>query len=106
MASTVDFAEFVCEQVRDCGAARYRKMFGDYMVYVDDRPVILICDNTAYVKMLPELDDLMGQAQQGVPYEGAKPHHIFDVENHELVEQVVATLLPLIPIPKPRTKRA
>ena len=24
---------------------RYKKMFGEYMVFVDEKPVLLVCDN-------------------------------------------------------------
>ena len=35
MATTPDFVEFVCEQISGAGDIRYRKMFGEYMVYVN-----------------------------------------------------------------------
>jgi TfoX/Sxy family transcriptional regulator of competence genes len=36
VATSVDYIEYVCEQVRGTGNVRYKKMFGEYMVYVDD----------------------------------------------------------------------
>ena len=30
-------------------------MFGEYMVYVNDKPVLLVCGNTVYAKKLPQL---------------------------------------------------
>jgi len=51
MATTVDFIEYVCGQIEGAGAVRYKKMFGEYMVYVNDKPILLVCDNTVYVKM-------------------------------------------------------
>jgi hypothetical protein len=42
MATTVDYIEYVCEQVRDTGTVRYKKMFGEHMVHVDDKPVLLM----------------------------------------------------------------
>ena len=51
MASSPDFIKFVADQVASAGDnIRYRKMFGDYMLYCDDRPVLLICDDTVFVK--------------------------------------------------------
>jgi len=47
MATTVDFIEYVCGQIDGVGAVRYKKMFGEYMAYVNDKPVLLVCDNTA-----------------------------------------------------------
>jgi len=72
MATTMDYIEFVCEQLAGVGAVRYRKMFGEYMVYVNDKPLLLVCDNTVFVKILPELSELMAGADTALPYEGGK----------------------------------
>jgi TfoX/Sxy family transcriptional regulator of competence genes len=32
MSTTPDFIEFVCEQIRDVGEVRYKKMFGEYKI--------------------------------------------------------------------------
>lgn len=52
MSTTLDFAEYVCDQIRHTGVVRYRKMFGEFMIYVNDKPILLVCDNTVYVKKL------------------------------------------------------
>ena len=59
MATTKDYIEYVCERLHGAGGLRYRKMFGEYMVYVNDKPVLLVCDNTVFVKIVPELAALM-----------------------------------------------
>ncbi|MFR2154639.1 MAG: hypothetical protein ACLS48_08380 [[Eubacterium] siraeum] len=59
-------------------------MFGEYMVYVNDKPVLLVCDNTVYVKKLPEIEELMSGAECGVPYDSAKEHYILDIEDRSL----------------------
>lgn len=80
-------------------------MFGEYMVYVNDKPVLLVCDNTVYVKKLPEIEELMSDAECGVPYDGAKEHYILDIENRELTAKVVEILEQITPIPKKRSKK-
>ena len=44
MATTINFINYVCEQLKGVGVIRYRKMFGEYMVYVNDKPIIIVCD--------------------------------------------------------------
>lgn len=105
MATPVDYIEFVCEQVRGFSSVRYKKMFGDYMVYVNEKPILLVCDSTVYVKKLPQLSDVMSDAQCGVPYGGAKEHYILDIENSELTEQVCKILEQITPLPKKRAKK-
>ena len=106
MATTVDFIEYVCGQVEGTGSIRHKKMFGEYMVYIDDKPILLVCDNMVFVKILPCLDGLMADAEKGHPYDGAKEHYILDIDNTELTCEAIAALLPVIPLPKPKKKKA
>jgi TfoX/Sxy family transcriptional regulator of competence genes len=104
MATTVDYIEYVCEQVRGTGAVRYKKMFGEYMVYVDDKPILLVCDDMVFVKILPALGALMADAERGYPYDGAKEHYVLDIDSAELAREVVVALLPVTAVPKPRKR--
>lgn len=104
MATSAEFIEFVCELIRGDYNVRFKKMFGEYMVYVNDKPVLLVCDNTVYVKKLIELKDLMSSSECGLPYEGAKEHYILDIENADLLAQVIAILEQITPLPKKRNK--
>lgn len=104
MATSQDFIESVCQSIMDCGAVRYKKMFGEYMVYADEKPILLVCDNTVFVKILPALETVMSDAKIGVPYQGSKPHYILDVSNAALAEKVVKILIEVTPVPKKRKK--
>ena len=104
MATSPDYVEFVCEQIKDAGTVRYRKMFGEYMVYVDDRPVLLVCDNMVYVKICDEISGLMQGAETSRPYEGAKEHYLLDVENGQLAKSVTSILTSVTPVPKQKKK--
>jgi len=105
MATSADYVEYVAAQVESCGIIRYRKMFGEYMVYLNDKPVLLVCDNSVFVKILPCLDHLMAKAERGFPYKGAKEHYLLDIDNTELAQAVVAALEAVTPLPKPRKKK-
>lgn len=104
MASNLEFVEFVCEQIAPCGCVRYRKMFGDYMVYVNDKPLLLLCDNVVYVKMLPVLSEMLSGNGIGTPYDGAKPHYILDADDSEQLQMAVNLLEPLTALPKRKKK--
>ena len=96
--------EYVCEQLRDIDGVTYKKMFGEYMVYVHEKPVLLVCDNTVLVKEVPELAELMRDAPEGYPYDGAKLHYLLDIEDRELTSRVIAILEPITPLPRRRKK--
>ncbi len=106
MASTPDFVNFACDQIRGAGVVRYRKMFGEYLVYVNDKPILLICDDTVYVKPHECIRELMSGTVMGVPYQGAKEHYILDIDNGEHSREVVMLLEQVTPIPKPRKRKA
>lgn len=105
MATSQEYIEFVCEQLPKHYDVRYRKMFGDYMVYVQDKPILLVCDSTVYVKKLPAIAEWMQDAPCGIPYEGSKEHYILDIERKELVEKVVTVLEKVTPLPKKKVKK-
>lgn len=102
MATSAEYAEFVCERMRRFGEIRCRKMFGEYMVYLNEKPVLTLCDSTPFVKMLPELSPFLSET--GFPYEGAKEHYLLDVENDALLDQVIPLLEAVMPFPKKRSK--
>lgn len=104
MATTVEYIEYVCEQISGIGDIRYKKMFGEYMVYVNDKPVIIVCDNTTFVKKLPCIEEKMKEAQTGYPYEGAKEHYVLDIDNAEFCKSVIIEVEKVTPLPKPRKK--
>ena len=104
MATTPEYLEFVLEQLPPLWSLRSRKMFGEYMIYLNDKPILTLCDNTVFVKKLPVLGDIMANSACGCPYEGAKVHYILDVEDHGLTERVLTLAEAATPVPKLRKK--
>lgn len=104
MATSVEYIEYVCEQIRGVGYIRYRKMFGEYMVYINDKPILLICDSTVYVKCLDCISEIMKDSQTDNPYNGAKVHYILDIEDTDLCHKVIGILENVTPVPNPKKK--
>lgn len=105
MASTKDYVEYVCDSVKDFGIITNKKMFGEYMVYVNAKPILLICDNTIYIKMKDEIKEYMDECGTGYPYNGAKLHYILDVEDRDITSKVIPILERITPLPKSRGKK-
>ena len=89
MVTSKEYIDFVLEQLEGIDAISCKKMFGEYLVYISGKPAILVCDNAAMVKKLPELAGLLQDAPDAYPYEGAKVHTLLDIENHALTRQVL-----------------
>ena len=106
MASSQEYINFVCSQLHGVGVLRTRKMFGDWCIYVDEKPVLLVCDEQCYVKKHEAIAELMLDAQVGFPYDGAKEHYILDIEHRDIAVAVVTRLAEVLPYPKPKKKAA
>ena len=105
MATDPGLMDYLCEQLEGVGAIRARKMFGEYMIYCDDRPVLIVCDDQPMVKMLPILEPLLQDKPTAPPYEGAKPHYVLDPDDRETLRQVVALAREVTPLPKKRKSK-
>ena len=104
MATTQEFADKVCRRMAPFGDVRSRKMFGEYLIYINNKPAIMVCDNTPMVKKLPELLELMQGAPDVYPYAGAKVHLALDIENHALTRQVLEVIDRVTPVSKRKKK--
>ena len=105
MATTNEYIEYVCEQINGIGIIRYKKMFGEFMIYVNNKPVIIVCNNNAFVKKLDCIEEMMKDAKLGYPYKGAKEHYVLDIDNSDFCKKIVSKVEEVTPIPKPRKKK-
>lgn len=76
-------------------------MFGEYMAYLNEKPILLICDNTVFVRELTEVEPVMKafNAECGSPYEGAKEHFVLDIEKRDLLDRLIPRAVPPPDVP-------
>jgi len=106
MATSLDYAEYVMDRLSGVGVLRAKKMFGEYMIYVNEKPVVLVCDNICYVKKHPVVEEMMSDAECGCPYYGAKEHYILDIDHSNEARRIVALLETVTDCPKPKKRSA
>ena len=104
MPTTQDYMEFLFDQISTRWNKRYKKMFGEYMLYINEKPVLLVCDNTVYVKKLSCISPLIPEDSTGFPYKGAKKHYIVDIEDKDLLENVISELEKVLTVPDRKKK--
>jgi TfoX/Sxy family transcriptional regulator of competence genes len=104
MGTKKEYIEYVMDSIQGIGHLRYKKMFGEYMVYNDEKPALLVCDDTVFVKKIDELKDLFMSCDQGFPYQGAKEHYILDIDDKEQSKTLIKHILPYLKIPKRKIK--
>jgi TfoX/Sxy family transcriptional regulator of competence genes len=103
MASSLDFVEYVCEQIRRAGNIAFKKMFGEYCIYCNGKPIGLICDNQFYVKKTKAGLELLPNAEEAPPYTGAKPYFVIEnLEDVEFLGEFVRKTYEELPIHKPK----
>ena len=89
MATDLNYIKYVVEQI-DLPDISFKKMFGEYMVYYKAVPVLLVCDDCVFVKILKETTEILGEdCEQEFPYDGAKLHYVLDIDNSDLARQTV-----------------
>ena len=106
MATSQEYVEFVCDQIREAGQVRYRKMFGEYMVYVNEKPLLLVCDNQVFVKPVEAVAEALRNAEKACPYQGAKEYFLLGIDNREKSLEVVGILEHITPQPRPKKPKA
>ncbi|PKM50188.1 MAG: competence protein TfoX [Firmicutes bacterium HGW-Firmicutes-7] len=106
MASSLDFVEYVCEQISGAGGITYRKMFGEYGIYCEGKIIGLICDNQFFVKKTIVGADLLPSAEEAPPYTSAKPHFVIEaLDDKEFLAEFIRKTCDELPMPKPKKKK-
>ena len=73
---------------------------GDYVIYLNGKCIATSCDNNLYVKMYPQLEELLKGWEIGKPYQGAKDHYILEVINPALIRKAISLIWDILPEPK------
>lgn len=101
MASSIEFVEYVCEQICSAGNIHYKKMFGEYGIYCDEKVIGTICNNTFYLKVVPETKNAMVGISLGEPYPSAKPCYIIEsFHDKAFLEEIIQITTKALPTPK------
>jgi TfoX/Sxy family transcriptional regulator of competence genes len=108
MATDQHYVEHICEQANLPGALSYKKMFGEYALYLDGKVVALVCDNQLFIKPTDDGRKILGTPAEHPPYPGAKPHFRVDAEidDRERLKKLFLATARALPAPKPKTKKA
>lgn len=104
MTSDLGFVEYVCDQMRDAGRIRSRKMFGEFAIYCDDKVVALVCDDQLFVKPTPGGRAFIGGPVESPPYQSAKPHFLIEgrIDEREWLTGLIEVTARELPAPKPK----
>lgn len=108
MATAQNTIDFLLDQLSGTGAASAKKMFGEYCLYLDGKPVALVCDDQLFLKPTSAGRAMLKQVIEGSPYPDAKPHLLIpgDLwEKREWLCELVRATARELPLPKPKVKK-
>lgn len=101
MASSKDYLDFVLEQLSETEDITYRAMMGEYILYCQGRIFGGIYDDRLLVKPVKAAKELMPEAPQELPYEGAaKMLLVENIDDREFLSKLIAAMLPELPAQK------
>ena len=108
MASDLNFVEHVCGQAGLGSSLSFRKMFGEYALYIDGKVIALICDNQVFVKRTTEGEKILGHVSKASPYPGAKPQFRLDevLDDRDLLKKLFAATARALPAPTAKKPKA
>jgi TfoX/Sxy family transcriptional regulator of competence genes len=108
MTSDQGFVEYVCDQIAAAGRVSFRKMFGEYVIYCDERVVALVCDDRLFVKPTPGGRAFIGEPVEAPAYTGAKLSFLIEdaLDDREWITGLIRVTASELPLPRPKKPRA
>ena len=108
MSTRPETLDFLLDQLGELPGLRTRRMFGEYCVYVDDKPVAFVCDDQLYVKPTAAGEALLPEPVWGKFYDKAKPHLLLSADrwdDRDLLRALLLATADALPRPKPKAPR-
>jgi TfoX/Sxy family transcriptional regulator of competence genes len=86
------------------GGMTAKKMFGEYALYLGDRVVAFVCDDTLFIKPTPGARALLPAAEMAPAYPGSKDYIVASdaLDDADLMARVVQMVASETPAPKPK----
>ena len=103
MASSKGYLDYILEQLSELNDVAYRAMMGEYIIYYRGKVVGGIYDDRFLVKPTKSAVALMPDADEELPYEGAKRMLLVDnVEDRDFLRELIEAIYEELPAPKKR----
>ena len=108
MSTRPETLAFLLDQLGELPGLRTRRMFGEYCLYLDDKPTAFLCDDQLYVKITEAGGALLARPVRGRPYPGARDHFLLrpdEWEDRQALCDLLAATSRALPMPRPRQPR-
>ena len=102
MSSSADYLDYVLDLIAEVPEVTSRKMMGEYLLYASGKLFGGIYDDRFLVKDTPAARAVLSTTE--IPYEGASPMLLVDIENAGVLVEMICNMLPVLPEPKKRKR--
>lgn len=99
--------DYVCEQAGLAGQLSFKKMFGEYALYLDEKVIALVCDNQLFVKPTAAGKRLLGDVVEAPPYVGASLYFLVSepFDDGSALRRLFIETAAALPLPKRKSTR-
>jgi TfoX/Sxy family transcriptional regulator of competence genes len=107
MATSLDTVQYIVDQAGLGRRLSFKKMFGEYALYVDDKVVAFICDDQLFLKPTAAGREYLGTVTEAPPYPGAKGYFLLvsEPDDPERLREALTVTAAALPMPKPKSLR-
>ena len=103
MASSQGYLNFILDQLSDLDGISHRAMMGEYVIYYRGKVIGGIYDDRFLVKPTKSAAAMMPDAEQELPYEGAKKMLLVDnIEDRAFLKALLEAMYEDLPAAKKR----
>ncbi|MDY3617908.1 TfoX/Sxy family protein [Agathobaculum sp.] len=105
MASTLEFVQYVCDQLSEAGTITFKRMFGEFGLYCDGKFFATVEDDQLCLKMTEAGKELLGEPVVIEPHEGAHYFYIENLDDRTFLGRLVRATCGALPARKPRKRK-
>lgn len=107
MSSSVDTVHYICDQAGFGPRLTFKRMFGEFGLYLDTKVVAFVCNDQLYLKPTPEGHAYLGEVTLAPPYPGAKGYYLLaaEVDDPERLRGALEVTARVLPEPEPNRPR-
>ena len=106
MASHLKTVMFIADQSGLGARLTYKRMFGEYALYLDAKVVAFVCDDKLFLKPTDAGRALLGSPTEAPAYPGSKNYFLLqeELESPSLLRAALEVTEAAVPLPKPKAK--
>lgn len=106
MATGKQYIDYISEQLKPSDGVVFRPMMGEYLLYYNGRLAGGVYDERLLIKPVPSAKEYMPDAEEAIPYDGAKPMLLVDnTDDSEFLCGLFNAIYQDLPEPKTKNKK-